>query len=56
MAHPAASSSQPAQIPSLVDIPQDAAADKKAPKEKKGQGKATNTSSEFPLEVCFFDF
>ena len=51
MAHPTASSSQPAQIPAL-DSPH-AAADK-VPKEKKGQGKQqTNTSdaSPFPLEV-----
>jgi hypothetical protein len=48
MAHPAASSSQPALI--AVDNPH--AADK-APKEKKGQGKPTNTS-EFPLEVRSF--
>ena len=54
MAHPTASSSQPAQIPAL-DSPH-AAADK-VPKEKKGQGKQqTNTSdaSPFPLEVRSF--
>ena len=57
MAHPTASSSQPAQIPAL-DSPHAAtvvaAANKdKAPKEKKGQGKSTNSSeaSPFPLEV-----
>jgi threonyl-tRNA synthetase len=54
MAHPTASSSQPAQIPAL-DSPH---AGNKAPKEKKGQGKPTNTSeaSPFPLEVRSFDF
>ena len=58
MAHPTASSSQPAQIPAL-DSPHAAtvaaAANNKdkAPKEKKGQGKTTNSSeaSPFPLEV-----
>lgn len=60
MAHPIASSSQPAQIPAL-DSPHaaGAAANKdKAPKEKKGQGKPTNASeaSPFPLEVRSFDF
>jgi threonyl-tRNA synthetase len=51
MAHPTASSSQPAQIPAL-DSPH---AGNKAPKEKKGQGKPTNASeaSPFPLEVRF---
>jgi hypothetical protein len=54
MAHPASSSSQPAQIPGVDNINKAHAADK-APKEKKGHGKATNTS-EFPLEVRFFFF
>ena len=54
MAHPAASSSQPAQIPALDNQQQHAHAHNtdKAPKEKKGQGKpANNNTSEFPLEV-----
>ena len=58
MAHPTASSSQPAQI-STLDSPHAAAAHKdKAPKEKKGQGKPLNTTeaSPFPLEVRTFDF
>lgn len=55
MAHPAASSSQPAQIPALDSSHQHGVATTttitdKAPKEKKGQGKPVNTS-EFPLEV-----
>jgi len=49
MAHPTASSSQPAQIPALDNPP--AKAGNKAPKEKKG--KPVNTS-DFPLEVRFF--
>jgi hypothetical protein len=60
MAHPTASSSQPAQIPAL-DSPHAAIAatnKDKAPKEKKGQGKSTNTSeaSPYPLEVRSFCF
>ena len=47
MAHPTASSSQPAQIPAL-DSPH---AGDKVPKEKKG--KHVN-ASDFPLEVRFF--
>ena len=53
MAHPAASSSQPAQIPALDN--QHAHTDK-APKEKKGQGKPANNTSEFPLEVRVLSF
>ena len=45
----AASSSQPAQIPALVDNDPHAA-DKASSKEKKGHGKPINTS-EYPLEV-----
>ena len=57
MAHPAASSSQPAQIPALDNQQHAQAHTDKAPKEKKGQGKPANNTSEFPLEVrvLFFD-
>ena len=57
MAHPTASSSQPAQIPAL-DNPQGVVDKDKAPK-KKGQGKPANATSEaspYPLEVRSFVF
>ena len=57
MAHPnTASSSQPAQIPPVLDRPHGAVGADKAPKEKKGQGKQQTNISEaspFPLEVRF---
>ena len=53
MAHPAASSSQPTEIPGVDNNNPHAA--NKAPKEKKGQGKPIDTS-EFPLEVRSFPF